>query len=65
MSQISSSIVFEASSNTYIGLFWDINRPITAVAYHRLSNIMEGGALMKSFAGLVHVLVLWWLPDHL
>ena len=65
MSQISSFIVFEASNNTNIGLFWDMKRPITEVVYHRLSDIVLVGALMISFAGLVHVLVRWWLPDDL
>ena len=38
-------------------------RPITAAAYHHLSDIILGGGLMKSFAGFrLLVMILW--PDE-
>ena len=36
---------------------------ITAVAYYHLSDMVSGGGLMKSFAGFLHILVVWWLSE--
>ena len=39
-------------------------RPITAAAYHHLSDIISGGGLMESFAGFRLLVMIRW-PDEI
>ena len=55
-----STFSFEAAKIVNIRLFLGNRRPTTAVNCHHLSDILVGGPLIKSFAGLVPNLVLYW-----
>jgi len=44
---------------------WAHTRPIDDVAHDGRLSMICGGVLMESFAGLLRILVVWWIPPLL
>jgi hypothetical protein len=42
----------------------DNSRPIIVAAHHIRSGMIEDGAMTKSFAVFLQILVVWWVPEY-